>query len=190
MWPVWDVAQLGSLLVNCPLTTMMSIRLIVSPGSDLGPAREGPSEEQMKEMLAKRAAQLGQAAPTAYGVEQKDEADVDEQRFQDPDNEVGLFGQGNFDQDDDEADRIWQAVDEKMDKRRRVRRLVSPLSYPSPPLFPDLYPECSSRFRTEQIPTMFHRIGKPSSRKNGPILRPRTRSYRVSLPMQKGLFRR
>ena len=39
--------------------------------SDLGPAREGPSEEQIKEALAKRAAALGNAPPTAYGVTKK-----------------------------------------------------------------------------------------------------------------------
>jgi pre-mRNA-processing factor 6 len=96
--------------------------------SDLGPAREGPSEEQMKEMLAKRAASLGQAAPSAYGVVEKkeEERDEEEDRFQDPDNEVGLFSSGmNYDKEDDEADRIYQDVDEKMDKRRRIRRLVT-----------------------------------------------------------------
>lgn len=91
--------------------------------SDLGPAREGPSEEQMKEMLAKRAATLGQAAPSAYGVVEKKEEDEDEDRFQDPDNEIGLFSNGmNYDAEDDEADRIYQAVDDRMAKRRRVRR--------------------------------------------------------------------
>ncbi|KAF1963650.1 hypothetical protein CC80DRAFT_460550 [Byssothecium circinans] len=93
--------------------------------SDLGPAREGPSEEQMKEMLAKRAASLGQPAPSAYGAVEKkeEERDEEEDRFQDPDNEVGLFSSGmNYDKEDDEADRIYQDVDEKMDKRRRVRR--------------------------------------------------------------------
>lgn len=95
--------------------------------SDLGPAREGPSEEQMKEMLAKRAAALGQAAPSAYGVVEKKEEDEEEDRFQDPDNEVGLFSSGmNYDKEDDEADRIYQDVDERMDKRRRIRRLVFP----------------------------------------------------------------
>ncbi|KAF2877783.1 PRP1 splicing factor, N-terminal-domain-containing protein [Massariosphaeria phaeospora] len=93
--------------------------------SDLGPAREGPSEEQMKEMLAKRAASLGQAAPSAYGVMERREEDEEEDRFQDPDNEVGLFSSGmNYDKDDDEADRIYQEVDERMDKRRRARREV------------------------------------------------------------------
>ncbi|RFU32318.1 hypothetical protein B7463_g4047, partial [Scytalidium lignicola] len=86
--------------------------------SDLGPAREGPSEDQIKEALAKRAAQLG---ATGYGADKKEEDDDDE-RFQDPDNEVGLFAGGVYDRDDDEADRIYQEVDEKMDKRRRARR--------------------------------------------------------------------
>ncbi|TKA77309.1 hypothetical protein B0A49_03278 [Cryomyces minteri] len=91
--------------------------------SDLGPAREGPSEDQIKEALAKRAAQLGAAPPTAYGApEKKDHDDDDEDRYQDPDNEVGLFANGSYDRDDDEADRIFQEVDEKMDKRRRARR--------------------------------------------------------------------
>lgn len=90
--------------------------------SDLGPAREGPSEDQIKEALAKRAAQLGAAAPTAYGVPEKKDDDDDDERFQDPENEVGLFAGGAYDKDDDEADRIYQEVDEKMDKRRKARR--------------------------------------------------------------------
>jgi pre-mRNA-processing factor 6 len=92
----------------------------------------------MKEMLAKRAASLGQAAPSAYGVTEKKEKEEDEEedRFQDPDNEVGLFSSGmNYDKDDDEADRIYQEVDERMDKRRRIRRLVPPISFPPYPLY-------------------------------------------------------
>ncbi|KAI0881712.1 pre-mRNA splicing factor [Annulohypoxylon maeteangense] len=87
--------------------------------SDLGPAREGPSEDQIKEALAKRAAQLGfsDAAPA-----KKDEEDDNDERYQDPDNEVGLFAGGVYDKDDDEADRIYREIDEKMDKRRRARR--------------------------------------------------------------------
>ncbi|KAH0538116.1 hypothetical protein FGG08_005278 [Glutinoglossum americanum] len=90
--------------------------------SDLGPAREGPSEEQIKEALAKRAAQLGAAPPTAYGAPEKKDDDDDDDRYQDPENEVGLFATGAYDKDDDEADRIYQEVDERMDKRRKVRR--------------------------------------------------------------------
>ncbi|GAB7347634.1 hypothetical protein MBLNU459_g4504t1 [Dothideomycetes sp. NU459] len=91
--------------------------------SDLGPAREGPSEEQIKEALAKRAAQLGNAPPTAYGVsDKKPDDDDDDERFQDPDNETGLFANGNYDREDDEADRIFQDVDAKMERRRKQRR--------------------------------------------------------------------
>ena len=101
--------------------------------SDLGPAREGPSEDQMKELLARRAQQLGAAPPTAYGAtEKKDDddagggADDAPERYQDPENEVGLFANGAYDRDDDEADRIYQEVDERMDRRRKLRRFVNP----------------------------------------------------------------
>ncbi|KAI1381046.1 pre-mRNA splicing factor [Hypoxylon crocopeplum] len=87
--------------------------------SDLGPAREGPSEDQIKEALAKRAAQLGFGDAVSG---KKEEEDENEERFQDPDNEVGLFAGGVYDKDDDEADRIYREIDEKMDKRRRARR--------------------------------------------------------------------
>lgn len=106
--------------------------------SDLGPAREGPSEEQFKEALAKRARELGAPVPTAYGAtEKKPEEDKteEEERFADPDNEVGLFANGFYDKDDDEADRIYQAVDEKMERRRAARRLVLPILHFPPALF-------------------------------------------------------
>ncbi|KAI1933758.1 U4/U6 x U5 tri-snRNP complex subunit Prp1 [Ophidiomyces ophidiicola] len=99
--------------------------------SDLGPAREGPTPEQIQEALAKRAALLGTAPPTAYGAsvkgekggsKHKEEEEEDDERFQDPENEVGLFAYGQYDRDDDEADQIYQVIDEKMEKRRRLRR--------------------------------------------------------------------
>ncbi|KAL3457724.1 PRP1 splicing factor, N-terminal-domain-containing protein [Aspergillus heterothallicus] len=97
--------------------------------SDLGPAREGPTPEQIQAALAKRAQLLGAAPPTAYGAsrekgkgDEKPAEEEDDERFQDPDNEVGLFAYGQFDQEDDEADRIYREVDEKMDRRRKVRR--------------------------------------------------------------------
>lgn len=99
--------------------------------SDLGPAREGPSEDQIKEALAKRAQQLGAAPPTAYGATEKKDDDDDDDRFQDPENEVGLFAGGSYDKDDDEADRIYQDVDERMDRRRKMRRLVELSCRPS-----------------------------------------------------------
>ena len=101
--------------------------------SDLGPAREGPTPEQIQAALVKRAQQLGTAAPTAYGglsrekgkaAAEEKEDEGDDERFQDPDNEVGLFAYGHYDQEDDEADRIYREVDERMDRRRKARRLV------------------------------------------------------------------
>ncbi|KAL2114536.1 hypothetical protein VUR80DRAFT_6021 [Thermomyces stellatus] len=85
--------------------------------SDLGPAREGPSEDQIKEVVAKRAAAL-------RGEDRKegDELGDDSERFQDPDNEEGLFAGGIYDKEDEEADQIWKWVDEKMAKRRKAQR--------------------------------------------------------------------
>ena len=111
--------------------------------SDLGPAREGPTTEQIQAALARRAQLLGTAPPTAYGAGRekggagKDETaqaaeEEEDERFQDPDNEVGLFAYGQFDQEDDEADRIYREIDEQMDKRRKTRRLVYAPS--SPPM--------------------------------------------------------
>ncbi|KAG5923680.1 hypothetical protein E4U61_002799 [Claviceps capensis] len=85
--------------------------------SDLGPARDGPTEDQIKEALAKRAAQLG-LGPDG---KKKDDDDDDDERFQDPDNEVGLFSGGIYDKDDEEADKIWEWVDERMDRRKKQR---------------------------------------------------------------------
>lgn len=84
--------------------------------SDLGPAREGPSEDQIKEVVAKRAAAL-----RGEGKKEGDDGD-DSERFQDPDNEVGLFAGGIYDKEDEEADQIWQWVDEKMARRRKTQR--------------------------------------------------------------------
>ncbi len=123
--------------------------------SDLGPAREGPSEDQIKEALAKRAQQLGAAPPTAYGATEKKEEDDDDERFQDPENEVGLFANGAYDREDDEADRIYQEVDEKMDRRRKIRRLVPPtptLPLPTSLLLKQMvYPV--PRFLLDRLPT-------------------------------------
>lgn len=88
--------------------------------SDLGPARDGPSEEQIKEALAKRAAQLG-LAPDGKKGNKDDDDGGDDERYQDPDNEVGLFAGGVYDKDDEEADKIWDWVDERMDRRKRQR---------------------------------------------------------------------
>lgn len=126
--------------------------------SDLGPAREGPSEDQIKEALAKRAAALGNAPPTAYGVKKKQDEEADEEQFRDAENEEGLFATGNYDRDDEEADEIYKTVDERMDKRRKARRLVSPffvvLLYLSLVCFA-LLESHVHLLRSEHLPTLF-----------------------------------
>lgn len=99
--------------------------------SDLGPAKEGPSEDRIKEALTKRAAQLGATPPIAYGATEEKAEEVDEgddERFQDPENETGLFSGGDFMAEDDVADRIYRDVDERMEKRRKSRRFVALVS--------------------------------------------------------------
>ncbi|KAJ7904218.1 PRP1 splicing factor, N-terminal-domain-containing protein [Mycena olivaceomarginata] len=67
---------------------------------------DGPSAEVIAEAQARRG----------------EEAEVDPDQFQDPDNEYGLFAGTTYEQDDEEADKIYQQVDEAMDARRRARR--------------------------------------------------------------------
>ncbi|KAJ3116004.1 hypothetical protein HDU96_010652 [Phlyctochytrium bullatum] len=69
--------------------------------SDIGPAREAAPEIPDK--------------PAGF---QED----DDERFQDPENETGLFSSLPYEADDEEADRIYESVDKKMDERRRLRR--------------------------------------------------------------------
>ncbi|KAI0687857.1 PRP1 splicing factor, N-terminal-domain-containing protein [Cytidiella melzeri] len=76
--------------------------------SDIGPAREGPSAEVVAEAQARRG----------------EEAEVDPEQYQDPDNEYGLFAGTTYEADDEEADKIYEQVDTNMDARRRARREV------------------------------------------------------------------
>lgn len=99
--------------------------------SDLGPARDGPSEEQISSAIKKRSEQLG-LTEAKEGGDDEGGGGGDDNRYQDPDNEVGLFAGGIYEKDDEEADRIWQEVDEKMAKRRQKQRFVLPASHPSP----------------------------------------------------------
>lgn len=73
--------------------------------SDIGPAREGPSAETIQEAMAKR----GEEIP-------------DPDQFQDPEDERNLFAGTVYEADDEEADRIWDAVDARMDERRKAYR--------------------------------------------------------------------
>ncbi|KAJ3045896.1 hypothetical protein HDV00_006162 [Rhizophlyctis rosea] len=83
--------------------------------SDIGPAREAP-DGAAEQALAK-----AQAAAEGRGAKPSGD-DEDNEQYQDPDNEVGLFNTAPYEQDDEEADRIYEEVDKKMDERRRARR--------------------------------------------------------------------
>jgi len=48
----------------------------------------------------------------------------DDERYQDPDNETGLFNTAPYEADDEEADQIYDAIDAKLDERRKARRYV------------------------------------------------------------------
>ncbi|KAJ4803427.1 Pre-mRNA-splicing factor 6 [Rhynchospora pubera] len=97
--------------------------------SDIGPARAAPD-------LPDRSAALGAAPAGAVGrgrgkgageEEEEEEADdkgYDEnQKFDEFEgNDVGLFASAEYDEDDKEADAVWEAIDKRMDSRRKDRR--------------------------------------------------------------------
>lgn len=83
--------------------------------SDIGPAREGPSTDAVA------------GASARHGGDEDDDQDDDGRNEdapddQDPDNETGLFAGAVYERDDEEADRVWAAVDAHMDERRRKKR--------------------------------------------------------------------
>lgn len=42
--------------------------------------------------------------------------------MRDPEDDTNLFAGTTYEADDEEADRIWESVDNTMDERRRARR--------------------------------------------------------------------
>ncbi|KAJ1674665.1 U4/U6 x U5 tri-snRNP complex subunit Prp1, partial [Spiromyces aspiralis] len=72
--------------------------------TDIGPARDSGLNDKIP-------------ASSAAGGE-----DEGNDRYQDPDNETGLFNTAPYEQDDEEADRIWLTIEERMDSRRRKQR--------------------------------------------------------------------
>ncbi|CAO1614263.1 unnamed protein product [Parajaminaea phylloscopi] len=85
--------------------------------SDIGPAREakGPAKGKQRR---------GGGDDGDDGGDDDDAGAGEEGQFddRDPENETGLFAGGAYEKDDEEADRVWEAVDSRMDERRRDRR--------------------------------------------------------------------
>jgi len=77
--------------------------------SDIGPAREGPTPEAIAAAKAAR----GEEDTTVQG---------DDEQFQDPDNETNLFGSAPYDQEDEEADKIYESIDLHLERRGQSRR--------------------------------------------------------------------
>lgn len=78
--------------------------------SDIGPAREGPTPEAIA------------AARAARGEEDSTVQADESEQFQDPDNETNLFASAPYDQEDEEADRIYESVDQHLERRGQMRR--------------------------------------------------------------------
>jgi pre-mRNA-processing factor 6 len=77
--------------------------------SDIGPAREGPSEQAL-------VAAIGRQLKATQGQVEDDEDNIID--------EVGMLASSEWqDQEDDEADRIYDAVEAKLDKRRATAKM-------------------------------------------------------------------
>ncbi|EFJ27774.1 hypothetical protein SELMODRAFT_172051 [Selaginella moellendorffii] len=109
--------------------------------SDIGPARAAPDLPDRSATAIGgapgpgggagrgrgKAPPLGGGAAAAAAEDDDDDADdkgYDEnQKFDEFEgNDVGLFATGEYDEDDKEADQIWESVDKRMDSRRKDRR--------------------------------------------------------------------
>lgn len=83
--------------------------------ADIGPARLPSAPSTSATKPSEDAASAGDDASD-------EEREEEEGRFQDPENETNLFAGTVYEKDDEEADRIWEAVDARMDERRRKFR--------------------------------------------------------------------
>ncbi|GKU90928.1 hypothetical protein SLEP1_g4869 [Rubroshorea leprosula] len=98
--------------------------------SDIGPARAAPDLPDRSATTiggAAAAPGLGRGRGKPGEDEEEDEADdkgYDEnQKFDEFEgNDVGLFASSEYDEDDKEADAVWEAIDKRMDSRRKDRR--------------------------------------------------------------------
>lgn len=93
--------------------------------SDIGPARAAPDITDR----GPGAPPIGKGREEEEGDEDEGEDEEKEQKYDEHQtfdefegNDVGLFASGEYDEDDKEADDVWDSVDERMDGRRKDRR--------------------------------------------------------------------
>ena len=84
--------------------------------ADIGPARLPTAAASSKSKTD------GENAGDDNDSDDGGRGEEEEGRFQDPENETGLFAGAVYEKDDEEADRIWDAVDARMDQRRKKFR--------------------------------------------------------------------
>lgn len=82
--------------------------------SDIGPAREASDVSIDKPLPGVK------EATDPYAEQQN--SDDGQETFQDPNGETGLFSTAPYEADDEEADRVYESIDMKLDERRRARR--------------------------------------------------------------------
>lgn len=99
--------------------------------SDIGPARAAPDlpDRSATTIGGASAAGSGVGRGRGKGGDEEDEDDGDDkgydenQKFDEFEgNDVGLFASAEYDEDDKEADAVWEAIDKRMDSRRKDRR--------------------------------------------------------------------
>jgi hypothetical protein len=128
MWLVWVAGALAAQYVKGTSLDYFGI-LIVHLASRHGPILV----LRVKDRLMKLLRMCICSSTTVYSswltpfvseakAKRGEETEVDPEQFQDPDNETGLFAGTVYEQDDEEADRIYEDVDRNMDARRRARR--------------------------------------------------------------------
>ncbi|GAB2233747.1 hypothetical protein Droror1_Dr00002976 [Drosera rotundifolia] len=97
--------------------------------SDIGPARAAPDLPDRSATANGSAPATGVGRGRGKGGEDEEEEEGDEkgydenQKFDEFEgNDVGLFASGEYDEDDKEADAVWESIDKRMDSRRKERR--------------------------------------------------------------------
>lgn len=86
--------------------------------SDIGPAQEGLDEEAIQAAIAAKAAAVGVVGD-----------DDDPDRYEDAENEIGLFAGAPYDKDDEEADRTFDRIENMMMNRRNKGARYAAIGY-------------------------------------------------------------
>ncbi|GFZ05692.1 pre-mRNA splicing factor-like protein [Actinidia rufa] len=99
--------------------------------SDIGPARAAPDlpDRSATTIGGVGAAGVGRGRGKGPGEEEEEEEEAEDkgydenQKFDEFEgNDVGLFASAEYDEEDKEADAVWEAIDKRMDLRRKDRR--------------------------------------------------------------------